>query len=72
VVIGHSDSHETVKGVDQKRADAVQTYLVKERSVDGSRITVRVAGSSKPVGADAAGNRRVEIWFVPEGAKEPE
>jgi outer membrane protein OmpA-like peptidoglycan-associated protein len=71
VVIGHSDSHETVKGVDQRRADAVQTYLVKERSVDGSRITVRVAGSTKPVGADAAGNRRVEIWFVPEGAADP-
>jgi len=72
VVIGYSDSHETVKGVDAKRADAVKTYLVKERSVDLARVTVRTAGSTKPVGTDAAGNRRVEIWFVPEGAKEPE
>jgi outer membrane protein OmpA-like peptidoglycan-associated protein len=72
VVIGYSDSKETVKGVDQKRADAVQTYLVKERSIDGTRVTVRAAGSTKPVGTDAAGNRRVEIWFVPEGAKDPD
>jgi len=71
VVIGYSDAHETAKGVDQKRADAVQTYLVKERSVDGSRVTVRAAGSTKPIGTDAAGNRRVEVWFVPEGAAEP-
>lgn len=71
VVIGYSDAHETVKGVDQKRADAVQVYLVKERSVDGSRVTVRAAGSTKPLGTDAAGNRRVEVWFVPEGAAEP-
>jgi len=49
----------------------VQTYLVKERSVDGSRVTVRAAGSTKPIGTDAAGNRRVEVWFVPEGAAEP-
>jgi outer membrane protein OmpA-like peptidoglycan-associated protein/opacity protein-like surface antigen len=71
IVIGYSDSHETVKGVDQKRADAVQTYLVKERSIDPSRVTVRAAGSTKPLGTDAAANRRVEIWFVPEGAAEP-
>ena len=71
VVIGYSDSHETAKGVDQKRADAVQNYLVKERSVDGSRVTVRAGGSTKPTGTDAASNRRVEVWFVPEGAAEP-
>jgi len=72
VVIGHSDSHETAKGVDQKRGDAVRDYLVKERSIDLARVTVRASGSTKPVGADAAGNRRVEIWFVPEGARDPE
>jgi len=71
VVIGYSDSHETSKGVDQKRADAVQTYLVKERSVDVSRVMARAAGNTKPIGTDAASNRRVEIWFVPEGAAEP-
>jgi outer membrane protein OmpA-like peptidoglycan-associated protein len=72
VVIGHSDSHETAKGVDQKRADAAKTYLVKERGVDGSRVTVRAAGSTKPLGTDAAANRGVEIWFVPEGAADPQ
>jgi outer membrane protein OmpA-like peptidoglycan-associated protein/opacity protein-like surface antigen len=72
VVIGHSDSHETTKGVDQKRAEAVRDYLVKERSIDLARVTIRSSGSTKPLGADAAGNRRVEIWFVPEGAKDPE
>lgn len=72
VVIGHSDSHETTKGVDQKRGEAVRDYLVKERSIDLARVTVRSSGSTKPVGTDAAGNRRVEIWFVPEGAKDPE
>jgi len=72
VVIGHADTKETSGTVGQRRADAVKEYLVKERSVDGSRITVRSAGSRKPLGADAAGNRRVEIWFVPEGAKDPQ
>lgn len=72
VVIGYSDTKETVKGVDQKRADAVRDYLSRERSIEVSRVTVRAAGSTKPLGTDAAGNRRVEIWFVPEGAKDPD
>jgi len=72
VVIGYSDTHETVKGIDQKRADAVRDYLSRERSVEGTRVTVRASGSTKPLGTDAAGNRRVEIWFVPEGAKDPD
>ena len=72
VVIGHSDSHETVKGVDQKRAEAVRDYLSRERSIEVSRVTVRAAGTANPVGTDAAGNRRVEIWFVPDGAKDPD
>ena len=72
VVIGHADTKETVAGVDQKRAEAVRDYLVKERSIDLSRVTVRAAGKSKPLGTDSAANRRVEIWFVPEGAKDPD
>jgi hypothetical protein len=50
----------------------VRDYLVKERSIDGSRITLRTPVVDS--GADAetqAGNRRVEVWFVPEGAAEP-
>jgi outer membrane beta-barrel protein len=72
IVIGHSDKRETSRGVGQRRAEAVRDYLVKERSIDGSRITLRDAVVD--TGADAtarAGNRRVEVWFVPEGATEP-
>ena len=72
VVIGHADAHETSKTVAQARADAVREYLVKERSIDPSRVTTRSAGKTKPLaGADAAGNRRVEVWFVPDGATIP-
>jgi outer membrane protein OmpA-like peptidoglycan-associated protein len=75
VVIGHIDSRET-EAVAQRRADAVRDYLVQERSIEASRITTRSAGATKPLdpGTDAAGqsrNRRVEVWFVPEGATEP-
>jgi outer membrane protein OmpA-like peptidoglycan-associated protein/opacity protein-like surface antigen len=77
IVIGHSDSHETKANIAQMRADAVRDYLVAERKIEASRITTRSAGSSKPLatGSDAtsmAQNRRVEVWFVPEGAKAPE
>jgi outer membrane protein OmpA-like peptidoglycan-associated protein len=72
VVIGYSDAKETVKGIDQKRAEAVRDYLSRERSIEGTRVTVRASGTTKPLGTDAAGNRRVEIWFVPEGAKDPD
>jgi len=77
VVIGHADTHETMKDrVGQQRADAVKSYLVSA-GVEASRVTTRSAGDSHPVatGADVgsmAQNRRCEVWFVPEGAKEPE
>jgi outer membrane protein OmpA-like peptidoglycan-associated protein len=72
IVIGHADSHEKSSEVGKRRAEAVRDYLV-ERSIDGSRITVRSAATAD-TGSDAAaqtGNRRVEVWFVPEGAAEP-
>ena len=77
IVIGHSDSRETTSGIAQRRADAVRDYLVKERSIEGTRIEVRSAAATKPLdtgtgSAALASNRRVEIWFVPEGAKVPE
>jgi outer membrane protein OmpA-like peptidoglycan-associated protein/opacity protein-like surface antigen len=78
VVIGHADSHErTADRIAQQRADAVKNYLVSERHIETSRITVRSSGSSKPLetGADATSmerNRRVEVWFVPEGTTIPE
>jgi len=72
VVIGHADTRETSKDrVATQRADAVKDYLV-QAGVEASRITTRSAGDTKTLGGDAAGNRRVEVWFVPEGAREPE
>jgi opacity protein-like surface antigen len=76
IVIGHTDSRET-SAISQKRAEAVRDYLVKERSIEASRITIRSAAATKPLatGTDAAAlaeNRRVEVWFVPEGATVPE
>src|SRR5258705_5809 len=72
IVIGHSDSKETGSALAKQRADAVKTYLVRERNVDEARIEVRSAGSTKMLAAAGdPGNRRVEVWFVPEGATIP-
>jgi outer membrane protein OmpA-like peptidoglycan-associated protein len=78
VVIGHADSKERYPEViARKRAEAIKDYLVKERGVEDARVSVRSAGSSKPMdtGTSAAArakNRRVEVVFVPEGAAAPE
>lgn len=72
VVIGHTDPGETSSALGQQRADAVRDYLVRERGIESSRITTRSAGSTKVLGGAAAGNRRVEVWFVPQGATVPE
>jgi outer membrane protein OmpA-like peptidoglycan-associated protein len=78
VVIGHADSKERYPEViGRTRAEAIKTYLVKERGVDESRITAKSAAASKPLdnGASVAArakNRRVEVVFVPEGASAPE
>jgi len=72
VVIGHSDTKETTKNIAQSRAEAVRDYLVRERGIDTARIEVRAATAS--AGADVTAqtsNRRVEVWFVPEGASVP-
>jgi outer membrane protein OmpA-like peptidoglycan-associated protein len=78
IVVGHADAGERMPEVlARRRAEAVRDYLVRERGVEESRITVRSAAATKPLdtGTDAAArarNRRVEIWFVPEGATAPE
>ena len=72
VVIGHSDSKETSKNIAQARAEAVRDYLVKERGIDTARIEVRSATADAGVDVTAqTANRRVEVWFVPEGAAVP-
>jgi outer membrane protein OmpA-like peptidoglycan-associated protein len=78
VVIGHADSKERYPEViARKRAEAIKSYLVKERGVDETRITAKSAGATKPIDTGAsvaarAKNRRVEVILVPEGASAPE
>jgi outer membrane protein OmpA-like peptidoglycan-associated protein len=78
VIIGHADSKERRPLViARQRAEAVKTYLMKERGVEESRITTRSAAAERPAdtGTSAAArakNRRVEVIFVPEGATVPE
>jgi OOP family OmpA-OmpF porin len=77
-VIGYADRHEkSAQTLSDARAKAVRDYLTKEQSIETSRITVKASGSTKPVDAGSdvsaqARNRRVEVWFVPEGATIPE
>jgi hypothetical protein len=78
VVVGHADGSERYPDVTgRKRAEAVKSYLVKERGVDGARVTAKSLGSTRPLdtgksAAARAKNRRVDVIFVPEGATVPE
>jgi outer membrane protein OmpA-like peptidoglycan-associated protein len=78
VVVGHADKGErNANVVARKRAEAVKSYLVKERGIDEARITAREVGSTRALdpgtsAASRAKNRRVEVIFVPEGATVPE
>jgi outer membrane protein OmpA-like peptidoglycan-associated protein len=78
IIVGHADSAERFPDViARKRGEAVKAYLVKERGVEESRITVRSAAATKPIDSGTtamarAKNRRVELIFVPEGAVVPE
>jgi outer membrane protein OmpA-like peptidoglycan-associated protein len=78
VIVGHADKQERYPEViGRKRAEAVKAYLVKDRGIEESRISVRSVGATKPLdsgttAAARAKNRRVEVIFVPEGAQAPE
>jgi outer membrane protein OmpA-like peptidoglycan-associated protein len=78
VIIGHADKSERYpEVVGRKRAEAIKSYLVKERGADQARITAKSAGATKPLdtGTSAtarAKNRRADVIFVPEGATVPE
>lgn len=78
IVIGHADSREASPGqISEQRAAAVKDYVVRERGIEASRITIRSVGANQPLdtGTDAAAqarNRRVVVWFVPEGARVPD
>jgi outer membrane protein OmpA-like peptidoglycan-associated protein len=78
IIVGHADNKERYPEViGRKRAEAVKNYLVKERGIEESRITARSAAATKPLDTGTAAsarakNRRVEVIFVPEGARAPE
>ena len=78
VVIGHADSHErNADELASRRARVVQGYLVQGGGIDGGLVRVRSAAASRPLdtGTDdsaQAKNRSCEVWFVPEGASEPD
>ena len=74
VAIGHADSAERdADALGTRRAEAVRTYLVKERGIDEARVEVRTVGGTKPASeTERAKNRRVEVIFVPEGGAAPE
>jgi outer membrane protein OmpA-like peptidoglycan-associated protein len=78
VVIGHADKSERFPDVTgRKRAEEVKDYLVKQRGVDESRVSVRSAGATQPADSGTtpqarARNRRVQVIFVPQGARVPE
>jgi outer membrane protein OmpA-like peptidoglycan-associated protein len=78
LIVGHADARERHPDVlGRTRAEAVKSYLVRERGIEEARITARSAGATKPLdrGATPAArsrNSRVEVVFVPEGASLPE
>jgi outer membrane protein OmpA-like peptidoglycan-associated protein len=74
IVVGHADSAERRPDVlSRQRAEAVKTYLVRDRGVEEARVTARGVGATRPrEPGSSRGNRRVELIFVPDGAVPPE
>jgi len=72
VIDGHRDSSERV-GISLTRANNARDYLVNEKGIDSARLTVRNFGDTCPhESGDANLNRRVEFWYVPDGANSSE
>jgi outer membrane protein OmpA-like peptidoglycan-associated protein len=72
VVIGYADSAERRPVVvARQRAEAAKTYLVRERGIEESRVSVRSGATQPREAGNAQRNRRVELIFVPEGAVPP-
>jgi hypothetical protein len=68
VIDGHRDTSERV-GISLTRANNARDYLVRDKGVDASRITVRNFGDTcAHESGDANLNRRVEFFILPERA----
>lgn len=68
VIDGHRDSSERV-GISLTRANNARDYLVTEKGIDASRITVRNYGDTcAHDSGDANLNRRVEFYILPDRA----
>lgn len=74
IVIGRADSAERRPAVvARQRAEAAKTYLVRDRGIEESRVSVRSAEATRPrADGSALSNRRVELIFVPDGVAAPE
>lgn len=72
VIEGHTDnvgSASSNKKLSQRRADAVRKYLIDNQGIDGSRISAKGFGDSKPIESNKKedgrrNNRRVEAVFT--------
>lgn len=61
VIIGYSDTREA-KTLALRRAEAVKTYLVRNKGIDAGRITTR---------AGSGAGKKADVWIVPAGASMP-
>jgi len=72
VIEGHTDnvgSASANKKLSQRRADAVRKYLIDNQGIDGSRISAKGFGDTKPIDSNKKeegrrNNRRVESVFT--------
>jgi outer membrane protein OmpA-like peptidoglycan-associated protein len=56
----------------RQRAEAAKAYLVSERGIEEARVSVRSPeGTREREPGPSRKNRRVEVMFVPDGAKPP-
>jgi len=75
VVVGYTDNAGAEQAnveLGMKRAEAAKAYLVTERGIEEARVSVRSTEGlpNREPGASRK-NRRVEVMFVPSGAKPP-
>jgi outer membrane protein OmpA-like peptidoglycan-associated protein len=61
VIIGGTDPSERSKTLAAQRASNTKAYLVKEKGIDASRISIRTGGQGMTA----------TMWIVPAGAAEP-